>query len=57
MKKKTRDIEVWFVPVPGTKFYVPYHVTMPTPYGQASATSTVFDVETNGRKKIAVVNN
>lgn len=54
--QKTRDIEAWFVPVPGTKFYIPYHVSMPTPYGQASATSTVFDVETTGQKKIAVIN-
>ena len=54
--EKTRDIEAWFVPVPGTNFYVPYHVSMPTPYGQASATSTVFDVETTGQKKIAVIN-
>jgi hypothetical protein len=54
--QKTQDIEAWFVPVPGTKFYVPYHVSMPTPYGQASATSTVFDVETTGQKKIAVIN-
>jgi len=55
--EQTRDIEAWFVPVPGTKFYIPYHVSMPTPYGQASATSTVFDVETTARKKIAVINN
>jgi hypothetical protein len=35
--------------------YVPYHVTIPTPYGKATATSTAFHVEIPGQKKISVI--
>jgi len=53
--RRNRDIEAWFIPVPGTHVYVPYHVSMPTPYGLATATSTVFEVNVPGRNKMALV--
>ena len=53
--RKNRNIEAWFIPVPGTLVYVPYHISMPTPYGLATATSTVFDVKVSGRSNIALV--
>ncbi len=51
----TNDIEVWLIKVPSQSMYVPYHVTIPTPYGKASATSTAFHVEIPGQKKISVI--
>ncbi len=51
----TKDIEVWLIKVPNNGMYVPYHVTIPTPYGKASATSTAFNVEIPGQKKITVI--
>jgi len=53
--RRNRDIEAWFIPVPGTRVYVPYHISMPTPYGLATATSTVFDVGVSGRSNMALV--
>lgn len=49
------DIEVWLIKVPRKDMYVPYHVTIPTPYGTASATTTAFNVEFPGENKIAVI--
>ncbi|MEM8743269.1 MAG: DUF3108 domain-containing protein [Pseudomonadota bacterium] len=51
----TDDIEVWLIEVPKNGMYVPYHVTIPTPYGTATATSTAFHVEIPGFEKFAVV--
>ncbi len=53
--RRNRKIEAWFIPVPGTRVYVPYHISMPTPYGLATATSTVFDVSVSGRNNVALV--
>lgn len=53
--QKTNDIEVWLIPVPGTRAYVPYHLSLPTPYGQASAISTVFQVQTAGGQNQSLV--
>lgn len=49
------DIEVWLIKVPKNGMYMPYHVTIPTPYGTASATSTAFHVEIPGQKKISII--
>lgn len=49
------DIEVWLIPLPQGRTYVPYHVSIPTPYGTAQATSTAFHIEMPSQKKIAVV--
>lgn len=51
----TDDIEVWLIQVPRKAMYVPYYVTIPTPYGTASATTTAFYVEYPGENKIAVI--
>ena len=54
--RRNRDIEAWFIPVPGTRVYVPYHISMPTPYGLGDG-----DVDRpstsiwQGRSKIALV--
>ena len=53
--RRNRNIEAWYIPVPGTRTYVPYHVSMPTPYGLATATSTVVEVDVSGRRKVALV--
>ena len=49
------DIEVWLMPLPENRMFAPYHVSIPTPYGTAQATSTKFHVETASRKKFALV--
>lgn len=51
----TDDIEVWLIPVPGNGMYVPYHMSVPTPYGTATATATAFNLELAGQKRIALV--
>ncbi len=51
----TDEMEVWLIEVPKNGMYIPYHVSVPTPYGKASATSTAFHVEIPGFKKFAVV--
>lgn len=33
------DIEVWLIPLPGAGMYMPYHVSVPTPFGPAAMTS------------------
>lgn len=52
---ETDDIEVWLIPMPEDRMYAPYHISIPTPYGTAEATSTVFRMETASRKKYALV--
>lgn len=52
---ESEDIEVWLIKVPRKGMYVPYHVSMPTPFGKASATSTAFQVEIPGLEKITVI--
>lgn len=48
-------IEVWLIRVPKNGMYVPYHITIPTPYGTASATSIGLQIEIPGQEKIAVI--
>lgn len=49
------DIEIWLIPLPGSGMYAPYHVSIPTPYGTAKATSTAFTIETAGTGNVALV--
>jgi hypothetical protein len=37
-----RDIEVWLVPIAGTRFVVPYRLTIPTPLGLGVLEATQF---------------
>lgn len=41
-------IEVWLIPAPGAGVYVPYHVSVPTLFGPATATSVVVQVKSEG---------
>jgi len=45
----TDAIEIWFVALPGSNFYVPYHLLLPTDSGTLSATSTTLRVEGSRR--------
>ncbi len=40
-----RDIEVWLVPLAGSRLLVPYRVAMPTPLGQGVLEATSFLVQ------------
>lgn len=51
----TDDIEAWLIPLPQGRAYVPYHVTIPTPYGTAQITSSEFHIEAAGQKKFALI--
>ena len=33
LMSQTNEIEVWLIPVRGTKMYVPYRIVLPTPVG------------------------
>jgi len=39
-----RDIEIWLVPLAGTRFLVPYRAAMPTPVGRGILQATSFVV-------------
>lgn len=52
---REENIEVWLIPLPEGRAYVPYHLSLPTPYGTAQATSVGFHVLTAGDVKFAVV--
>ncbi len=43
--KETRDIEMWFVPVPGTKFLAMYRISIPTQLGTAVLEPTRFSAD------------
>jgi hypothetical protein len=38
-----RDIEIWLVPLAGTRFLVPYRAAMPTPVGRGILQATRAD--------------
>jgi len=40
------EIEVWLIPVRGTRMYVPYRIVLPTPVGYGSAVVTSIQVGT-----------
>lgn len=51
----TDKIEVWLIRVPKNGMYVPYYISIPTPYGTASATSIGLQIEIPGQEIIAVI--
>lgn len=53
--RNTDGIEVWLMPIPQGNMYVPYHISVPTPYGTAQATARSFNVETAARQHFALV--
>ena len=53
---RNRGIEVWLVPAPTAKLFVPYQITIPTIAGTASIKTKRIHVDTGGRRKVAFVN-
>jgi len=51
----TENIEMWLLPMPEAKLYVPYYIVVPTPVGYATLTSTVFQVDEPGIGRTAFV--
>jgi len=49
------EIEAWLIPVPQANLYVPYHISIPTPWGTATVTAKAFEVAPPGKGKIALV--
>ena len=43
--RETRDIEIWLVPIAGTRVVVPYRVSVPTLFGAATLQATQFETE------------
>jgi Protein of unknown function (DUF3108) len=43
--QETRDIEIWLVPIAGTRVLIPYRVSIPTLLGNAMLQATQFDTE------------
>jgi hypothetical protein len=43
--QETRDIEIWLVPIAGTRVLVPYRVSVPTLFGNATLQAVQFDTE------------
>ena len=44
MSSQSAAIEVWLVPLPSTKLYLPYRISVPTAYGSGSAEMLSFQV-------------
>jgi hypothetical protein len=43
--QETRDIEIWFAPIAGTRVLIPYRVSIPTLFGNAILQATQFETE------------
>ena len=43
--RETRDIEIWLVPIAGTRLVVPYRISVPTLLGAATLQATQFETE------------
>ena len=52
---RNKGIELWLIPAPSFKMYVPYYLKLPTPYGLATATSSNIQIETPGGARLALV--
>lgn len=50
-----RGIEVWLMPLPKSRLYVPYQIVVPTRLGQAIARSTHFELKSRGGRRVALV--
>ena len=48
--RETRDIEMWFAPVPGTRFLAMYRISIPTMIGHRGLEATRFNVEREGER-------
>ena len=51
--EKTEDIEAWLVPVPGTEFFIPYKVVVPTSWGDGMVKLTKLKTEPAARRASA----
>lgn len=49
----SNEIEVWLLPIHKAKLYIPYKIVLPTIAGYATATTTVFQIDRPGFKRIA----
>lgn len=52
---RNKGIELWLIPAPSFKMYVPYYLKLPTPYGVATATSSKIQIEAPGGARMALV--
>lgn len=52
---QTDDIEIWLIPLHHERMYAPYHLVMPTPYGEATATSSALHMELEGQQKASLI--
>ena len=43
--QETRDIEIWFAPIAGTRVLIPYRVSIPTLFGNAILQAAQFETE------------
>jgi len=50
---KNEDIEAWLVPVPGTKFVVPYKILVPTAWGTGTVTLKGLTVKHDPQRRAA----
>ncbi|MBI1385755.1 MAG: DUF3108 domain-containing protein [Rhizobiales bacterium] len=48
-------IEVWLVPAPRAKLFVPYKIVLPTVAGEAHITNRQIHVDTDGHRQVAMV--
>ena len=54
---KTNGIEIWLMPMPASRLFVPYHIVLPTPLGSATATAVNFQIEQANGRQVALVRN
>ena len=52
---RNKGIELWLIPAPSFKMYVPYYLKLPTPYGLATAISSKIQIEAPGGARLALV--
>jgi hypothetical protein len=52
LMSQTNEIEVWLIPVRGTRMYVPYRIVLPTPVGYGSA--LVTSIQVGGARRASI---
>ena len=54
---KSRDIEIWLMPLPRSNIFVPYRINLPTPAGMASVKPRSFQIRHRSGRRVALIRN
>ena len=55
MMADNANIEIWLMPLPGSRNYAPYRLVVPLPVGEASADLAHFNIVNPNGRRVALV--